>query len=134
MGVVKLLLKIISVLLLLFNGIGAVYGSWHLITDPTGESIKMPLSLLQYSTFKNFFIPGIVLFVANGLISFVAVGFLNKKSYPVAVAVQGCILFGWICVQVIMLRSIWALHIVCGLVGLCLIGIVFCLRKFNKPV
>lgn len=116
-------LRTISVLLLLFNGIGAFYGSIKFITDPSGGSLGMDLSLLEHSPFTNYLIPGIILLIANGMMSFVVVVmiFLKVKIYPLAIIFQGCILFGWISIQVIMLRKVAGLHIALWLVALLLI-------------
>jgi hypothetical protein len=55
----KKTLKIISVMLLSINGVGAIYGGLNLITDPSGQSIELPIEWMQITIFKNFLIPGI---------------------------------------------------------------------------
>jgi len=40
----RTLINIAVVILLLFNGFGAVYGGFCLITDPTGAKLQLPLS------------------------------------------------------------------------------------------
>ena len=119
----KTTLRVISIMLLLFNGIGAVYGSWHLVTDPSGGSLQMPLAWLQYSPFENYLIPGIILFLVNGVLSLTAASLVvfKVKFHPLAVMGEGCILFGWITVQVLMVRTIYFLHIIFWIVGVLLI-------------
>ena len=116
-------LRIPSVLLLLFNGIGAFYGSFKFITDPSGASLGMTLSLLEHSPFTDYLIPGIILLIANGILSFVVIALilLNAKIYPLAIIAEGCILFGWIAIQVIMLRNVAGLHITLWTVAVLLI-------------
>ena len=116
-------LRMLSILLLLFNGIGALYGSFKFITDPSGASLGMTLSLLEHSPFINYLIPGIILLIANGIMSFVVVALIlfKTKIYPLAIIAEGCILFGWITIQVIMLRTIAGLHITLWAVALFLI-------------
>jgi hypothetical protein len=63
-------LKIASVVLLLFNGIGAVYGGLHLLLHPDGSSIGLSTDWLKHSPFDSFFIPGLVLFLVNGVFNF----------------------------------------------------------------
>lgn len=58
----------ILVLLLLLLGIGALFGGGVLIASPSGKLIGMPLTLLAHSSFPNFLIPGIILFLLLGLI------------------------------------------------------------------
>jgi len=51
----------------LFQAIGALGGGATLMASPKGGIIKMPLSNLDGSPFKDFLIPGIILFVVLGL-------------------------------------------------------------------
>lgn len=53
--------------LLFFLGLGAIFGGGVFIISPSGELFGMPLSLLHNSPFKNFLIPGIILFSVLGL-------------------------------------------------------------------
>jgi SNF family Na+-dependent transporter len=57
----------ILVVLLFFLGMGAIFGGTVFIISPSGELFGMPLSMLNNSPFKNFLIPGIILFLVLGL-------------------------------------------------------------------
>ena len=117
------LLKIISVVLLLFNGIGAIYGGYMLMVDPSGSKIELQLSYLEHSPFNNYLIPGIVLFTCNGVLSLVTAVFIifNRPYYPTLIFIQGCILLGWIIIQVMMVQIVYYLHFLLGGIGLALI-------------
>lgn len=130
----KNILKILASLLLLFNGIGAIYGGWHLTTHPDGSSLAIPMHFLRHTPFDDFFVPGIILFVANGLFSLFgfAALFFNFKNYPLLVIAQGVILSGWIIIQCIMLRAVGSLHIIYGLIGLLLIACGWSLTKMKS--
>jgi len=127
-------LKTAASLLLIFNGTGAIYGGWNLITHPDGSSLQMPLDLLKYSPFNDFLIPGIILFVTSGTLSFVALAMLafSKKNYPLYVIGEGAILFGWIIIEVIMLRAIASLHYIFGTIGIGLFVIGFFLKQIEQ--
>jgi hypothetical protein len=56
----------ILVLLVALEAIGALYGGYNLMNDPSGESIKLPIKLLESSIFPNYMIPGIILFLFLG--------------------------------------------------------------------
>jgi len=94
-------LFLITIVLLLLNGVGALLN-------------------LEHAPFKDYLIPGIVLFFANGVLSFVVLCAILVKanSYPALLILQGAILFGWIVIQSIMLRTVALLHIVYGVIGL----------------
>lgn len=102
-----IILHSIAVILLLFNGVGALYGGWQLVTDPTGGSMQMPLTYLQHSPFTNYLIPGIVLLLANGVGSFVVLGLImfTNRYHALAIIAEGFILGGWITIQMLMLRT-----------------------------
>ena len=119
----KKLLKIFTSLLLLLNGTGAIYAGYELLMAPDGSSMKMPLSMLKHSPFNDFFIPGLVLFITNGLFSYfvLIIMLLKYKNYTLAIIGQGVILTGWILIQMLLLRAIAVLHIIFISIGLLLI-------------
>ena len=100
-------LKIIAVILLLLNGIGALYGGLLLMIDPQGKLLQLPFSLLDHTPFRNFFIPGLILFIFNGCLCIAAVVMVIRNSvyYPWMVILQGFILGGWILIEIIMIRT-----------------------------
>ncbi len=58
-----------ALILLLFLGTGGIVGGVHLIVHPHENQWGVrPLSLLQYSSFHSYLIPGIILLVSNGLL------------------------------------------------------------------
>ena len=116
-------LRLLAIFLLLVNGAGGLYGGGLLILYPDGSGLKMPMYFLEHTPFTDYLIPGIILFVMNGVLSFVALWklFFHKKNYPWYVIGEGAILFGWIFIQVILIRAIGVLHIMFGSVGLLLI-------------
>lgn len=115
----------LAVVLLLFNGIGALYGGGLLVIDPSGAKIQLPLSYLQYSPFTDYLIPGIVLFGVNGLLSITTALLVitQHRYYAHFTVAQGVILCGWLIIQVLMVRDIYYLHYVMGTTGLLLIGL-----------
>ncbi|MFZ7115394.1 MAG: hypothetical protein ACO1G9_08470 [Bacteroidota bacterium] len=125
------LLKIVAVLLLFFNGAGAIYGGGNFILHPDGSSLGITEEWLRYSPFENFLIPGIVLFIVNGVFNFVVIIFILKKwnYYQTLVICAGVLLSGWILIQMIMLRDVNNLHVIMGSTGILLIVTGFMLRR-----
>src|SRR5687767_12834485 len=121
-------IRLVSVFLLLFNGLNAIGSGWFLMTDPTGVTLGMSTVFLEHSPFNNFLIPGIILFVAIGLFSIAAAVFAILRSvyYAKLVFFQGIILTGWIIIQMMLLRRTNFLHILFGAIGILLVvfGIV----------
>ena len=96
--------------MLLFNGIGAIYGGWSLITDPTGDKLQLPLNYLEPTPFRNYLVPGIVLLLVNGIFSFFTLStiILENKRASLYIMAQGILLSGWIIVQIILLQMFYA--------------------------
>jgi hypothetical protein len=115
--------NILAITLLLFNGLSALYGGLNLMLYPDGSGFGMPLSILAHTPFHNFLIPGIILFVANGLLSIVVCAALigNVRHSWWLVMAQGAILVGWIVIQVILIQGVGFLHFLFGGIGVALI-------------
>lgn len=126
-------LRIAAVVLLFFLGISALLGSYQLIIDPTGKSLQMPLGLLNPTPFENYFIPGILLFLTNGIPAFL-IGFISIKKidhYEYFVILQGGILFLWLTAELIINIDFYypAAHVSYYIIAILLMGIGSQLRK-----
>lgn len=120
----KNIIKVVCILLLLLNGIGAFYGGLLLIIDPSGSKLGLPLSFLENSPFHNYLIPGIVLLIANGVFSFITLGIvLFKSAYSQwFLIIQGLLLTGWIVFQIFFLRMFYPpLHATFLIIGIVLL-------------
>jgi hypothetical protein len=96
----------------LFIAIGAIGGGMGFIFTPDGSALKVPLDMLANTPFKDFLIPGIVLFTVNGVGNLIA-GILTWKKnrlYPLAAILLGLFMLGWIIVQVYWFKDIHWLH------------------------
>ena len=118
-------LKALAVLVLCINTVGALYGGWALITDPSGGKLRMPLEFLENSMFKNYLAPGIILFAVNGLFGLIVLfyTFTSRKKYFYWIIAQGIILSGWIVMQMLLLLKFYYLQFVLGTFGL---GMIIC--------
>ena len=116
-------LNIIIGTLLLFNGIAASYGGLNFMLHPDGSTMGISTKWLQTTPFQDYFIPGTILFITNGLCSFfVLIALILKHpNYAAFAMVQGVILTGWILVQIVMLQFVEPLHLWMVGVGVALI-------------
>ncbi len=89
----------------LFVGLSATVSGALLIAAPSGELIQAPKTMLAGSPFGNFLLPGIILFVINGLGQLVAalMTFQKKPFAGLTGAAFGLALMIWIFVQVNMI-------------------------------
>ena len=116
-------IKFTLMLLLFINGTGAIFGGFSLMQHPDGSGLGMTTDLLKQSPFADFFIPGLVLFIANGIWSLTALIliFLNKPAARFAAYSQGIILLGWIVMQVIFIRELHYFQLVFLAIGFAMV-------------
>lgn len=98
-------------------GVTATVSGLMLMVQPDGSLMQMPADILLTSPFRNFLIPGIVLFALVGLVNGMAAWLLIRRhpaQYDWAM-VGGVIIGGWIMVQIIMIQSLsWLQFIYLG--------------------
>jgi hypothetical protein len=110
---------ILLALILVFTGIGGIYGGYSFIMAPDGSKMGMTTDILLNSPFNSFLIPGIILILFNGIMPLVVAWGLFIKppwQWPEMVNLYhkqhwcwtfslyyGFILIIWINVQIIML-------------------------------
>lgn len=111
--------------LIFFQAVSGLFGGGALVLDPTGSTLKMPLSLLDGSPFSDYLIPGMILFVVLGV--FPAVVFYclvrgEKWSWLGAVIVSVALIV-WIGTEIAMVgyHSEPPLQLIYGLVGIALL-------------
>ena len=115
-------------------GIGAVICGALLIIGPDGRYLQMPIDMLSKSPFRNFLIPGLILFLVNGVGNVVSAVLCFKMHRN---AGFGGMFFGfgliiWLFVQINMIGGgswLQYLYFVLGILEL-LLGIV--MREFER--
>jgi len=115
--------RIVAIVALSFLGLSGIVGAIPLIVNSGGEPWRMPQILLQYSPFHSYLVPGIILLVANGLLTlWVLVRTLGKhRGFGWWVMAQGVVLLGWLIVEVAMLRLMVWPHYLYGAVAIALV-------------
>lgn len=119
--------------------IGGLYGGAMLIYDPTGRSMGMRIEDIAHAGFINYLIPGILLFICNGLMPAFSFFALLKKPgwdfmislnaykylpWPVSFSLySGFILVSWIFIQIFLMGYQNSYQPVYGLLGLAVIKI-----------
>ena len=107
-------------LLQAFIAVGAIWGGFVLVMDPSGAGMGMPVSMLEGSIFPDFFVPGLFLLLVNGFgsLSGALLSFLKKKIAGSVAITLGAILVAWIVIQVSIIDSIHWLHVAYFTLGL----------------
>ncbi|RZK05282.1 MAG: hypothetical protein EOO46_15980 [Flavobacterium sp.] len=116
--------RFISIVLLSVVAFNALAAGYSFITDPSGEGLGITTTYLKSSApFDDYFVPGILLFFVNGVLSLVIAGLTiaKQRHYPLFIFLQGGILIGWIGVQLTMIVSFHLLHFNVASIGFILI-------------
>lgn len=111
-----MLVRWTAILALGLLGISSVIGAIPMMLDPDGTPWQMPQSLLDPSPFDSFLIPGIVLFIANGVLSIASLIGVARKDpgYARWVVLQGAILAVWLMLEIAMIRQVLGVHSIYG--------------------
>jgi hypothetical protein len=128
-------LRIFAIVILFAVALNALAAGYSFITDPSGMAIGISTDYLkQTAPFENFLIPGIVLFLVNGVLSIVIaiIVIRRQKHFQLLLMMQGCILVGWIAIQLMMVTSFHPLHAIIASSGVILIAIGWALHKRDK--
>lgn len=123
-------------LTLIIVSTGALSAGAMLIMRPDGSLLGMQPEWLEHSPFKNYLLPGIILFLFNGVFPFITLAGLIQKPvlrFPEKINLypgrhwawawslySGIILIIWITVQLILTQYFW-LQPVMIFAGLCII-------------
>jgi hypothetical protein len=127
--------RLAAVSALVFLGLSALAGAIPMLLHPAGGSSFLPPSLLEHSPFRSYLIPGLLLLVANGLLSFQVLWLtiLNRPGYALWIGAQGCVLAGWLMAEIWLLRVVSWLHFVYGAIAMVLIISGVLLRRDQGP-
>ena len=117
-------LRVTAIVLLFIVSLNALAAGYSFITEPSGKGLGISTHYLRQSApFKDYFIPGIVLFTVIGILSslIAVLAIVKQRHYSLFILLQGCMLVGWISVQLTMVTAFHPLHVIIASVGVILI-------------
>ena len=103
-----------------FVAIGGIPAGLSMIFEPNGTGVGMSTEMLLESPFRDFFVPGLFLFVVNGLFNIVCavISFTRNKYTGIFGLALGIFLVIWVCVQVYFVGLIHFLQPLFFIVGI----------------
>lgn len=113
-------LRITAIVLLFLVSLNALAAGYSFIIDPSGKGLGIATAYLRPSApFDDYLIPGIILFTVIGVLSslIAVLAILKVKHYPLLFVLQGCILVGWIAIQLTMVSAFHPLHLIIASIG-----------------
>jgi hypothetical protein len=136
---------------LAFLGVSAAFGGIVLTLNPTGTWLQIPLSILRFSPFRDFLIPGLILGIVFGIGSFATLLALwFRPVWPLGTALtrftgahwawSASLAIGlgqviWIATEMLMVRGADWLQFMYGGLGLLILLLSFqpSLRRYLAP-
>ena len=101
-------------------GVGALFGGGALVLAPDGHLLSMPTALLAGSPFRDYLVPGAILFAVIGVGPLIAaaLAYLRVPVAPLAATAAGAALMGWIVVEMVVLAGwgslAWSFYLLLG--------------------
>ncbi len=126
------LVRTIAISLLVILSVGAFVGSIPMIVHPQNNQWGlMPLSLLHFSPFHSYLIPGFLLLASNALLPiWVLWRVIGRKSlHGLWTVLQGCVLLGFLSTECWMLRVVAWPHFTYAAVALALMVCGLAMRR-----
>jgi hypothetical protein len=119
---------------LAFLGISSIVGAVPMIVDPDGTPWQMQQSLLDPSFLDSFLIPGIILFIANGVLSLASlIGVVRRDpGYGWWVALQGFVLVASLIFEIAMIRQVLGIDYLYGGLAAVMIACGIALKNEKK--
>jgi len=72
------------IIVMAMEALGAIFGGVNLLSDPSGESIRLPIKLLEGTIFNSYIIPGVILFLLLGFFPlFLIFPLIFKPNWPI---------------------------------------------------
>ena len=123
-------MKLLLFILVSFVAFTTTLSGLIMISNPDGNTLNLPLSLLDGTPFKDFLIPGILLSTIVGGVNLLAVFYnmqrhVNRYNWAIA---GGIMIGGWIIVQMILIRAAYWLHFLYLGIGILIILLAYQLK------
>ena len=117
----------LSVAILVFVCMVSLYGSYHMITDPTGSSLGFPSYILNGTFLTSYAITGWILLFTMGLFSIGTIVSIIQKSsiYSIMIMLQGLIICLFVITEFILISDTFVVQYVFLIIGMALIGLGF---------
>ena len=124
---------------LVFQGLSGIVGGIGLVSDPSGEALRIPVSWLQGSPFTDYLIPGLILLIVLGIFPLVVLYGLWTRTpwaWPTALLV-GVALIIWIGVEIFVIgyQSQPPFQLIYGLLGIIVVVLALLphVRAYYSP-
>jgi hypothetical protein len=119
----KQFIRFSIITILFFTSVSALFGGGALLLSPNGDFLQMSPKLLSGSPFKDFFIPGLALFIMLGLSSLIiaSIALALRRNFPLLIIYQGIVVIIFLVVEIVSIKTFDALQVVYALDGLALL-------------
>jgi len=107
---------------------------FHLITDPTGSTLSIPVYFLNGTMFKDFSTPGWIILLSIGVLGIITIFTVVKRirHFHTVVVVQGAIICVLVIAQMIIIGEEYILQYVFLMLGMAIAIVGGLLSQIDK--
>lgn len=112
----------------------ALFVGYHLITDPTGSTLSIPVYFLNGTMFTDFSTPGWVILLSVGLLGIITIVTVVKKirHFHTVVVIQGAIICVLVIAQMIIIGEEYILQYLFLMLGMAIAIVGGLLSQIDK--
>lgn len=112
----------------------ALFVGYHLITDPTGSTLSIPVYFLNGTMFKDFSTPGWIILLSIGVLGIITIFTVVKRirHFHTVVVVQGAIICVLVIAQMIIIGEEYILQYVFLMLGMAIAIVGGLLSQIDK--
>ncbi len=124
----------LTIAMLVLAVTAALFVGYHLISDPTGSTLNIPVYFLNGSMFKDFSTPGWIILVAIGLLGIITIITVVKRirHFHTLVVVQGAIICVLVIAQMIIIGEEYILQYLFLMLGMAIAILGGLLSQIDK--
>lgn len=110
----------LTIAMLAVAACAAIFVGYHLLTDPTGSSLGIPVYFLNGTMFSDFTTPGWIILLAIGLLGVIATWMVIKriKYFHIVVIIQGAVICVLVVAQMIIIGEEYMLQYLFLMLGM----------------
>ncbi len=124
----------LTIAMLVLAAGAALFLGYHLITDPTGSSLSIPVYFLNGSMFNDFSTPGWIILLSIGILGIITIITVVKRirHFHTVVVIQGAIICALVISQMIIIGEEYILQYIFLMLGMAIAIVGGLLSQVDK--
>lgn len=126
----------LTIAMLVLAASAALFVGYHLITDPTGSSLGIPVYFLNGSMFNDFSTPGWIILLSIGILGIITIITVVKRirHFHTIVVIQGAIICVIVIAQMIIIGEEYMMQYLFLMLGMAIAIVGGLLSQVDKKI